>query len=172
MLNIQTLGWEKGGITNLIEAGHCLGQPQLLFDKIEDHTIDFQLAKLKATKEANNSQAIQVTPQKGSISYDDFSRMDIRTATVLSAERVPKTQKLLKLDIDTGIDKRTIVSGIAEFFSPEDMIGKQVVILANLEPRKIKGIESNGMILMAQDASGKLVLVQPSEKVSNGSEVK
>lgn len=172
MLNIQTLGWEKGGITNLIEAGHCLGQPQLLFDKIEDHTIDFQLAKLKATKEANNSQAIQVTPQKGSISYDDFSRMDIRTATVLSAERVPKTQKLLKLDIDTGIDKRTIVSGIAEFFSPEDMIGKQVVILANLEPRKIKGNESNGMILMAQDASGKLVLVQPSEKVSNGSEVK
>jgi methionyl-tRNA synthetase len=172
MLNIQTLGWDKGGAANLIEAGHAMGQPQLLFDKIEDETIEFQLAKLKATKEANNSQAIQVTPQKGSISYDDFSRMDIRTATVLSAERVPKTQKLLKLDIDTGIDKRTIVSGIAEFYSPEDMVGKQVVILANLEPRKIKGIESNGMILMAQDASGKLVLVQPSEKVSNGSEVK
>lgn len=172
MLNIQAFTWEQAKGSGLIPAGHSLGQPELLFDKVEDETMEFQLAKLKATKEANESKERKVAPQRENVAYEDFSKMDIRTATVLAAERVPKTQKLLKLDIDTGIDKRTIVSGIAEYYTPEEMVGKQVVMLANLEPRKIKGIESKGMILMAQDANGKLVLVQPKESVSNGSEVK
>ncbi len=172
MLNIKAFTWEQAKGNGLISAGHSLGQPELLFEKIEDETMEFQLAKLKATKEANESKERKVTPQRENVTYEDFSKMDIRTATVLAAERVPKTQKLLKLDIDTGIDKRTIVSGIAEYYTPEEMVGKQVVMLANLEPRKIKGIESKGMILMAQDANGKLVLVQPKDVVSNGSEVK
>jgi methionyl-tRNA synthetase len=172
MLNIEAFTWEQAKGNGLILAGHSLSQPELLFDKVEDEAMEFQLAKLKATKEANENKERKVTPQRENVTYEDFSKMDIRTATVLAAERVPKTQKLLKLDIDTGIDKRTIVSGIAEYYTPEEMVGKQVVMLANLEPRKIKGIESKGMILMAQDANGKLVLVQPKDTVSNGSEVK
>ena len=109
---------------------------------------------------------------KDSVTYDEFSKMDIRIAKVLEAERVPKTQKLLKLKIDTGVDTRTIVSGIAEFFTPEQMVGKQVVVLANLEPRTIRGIESHGMILMAEDVDGRLQLVIPADSVSNGSTVK
>ena len=111
-------------------------------------------------------------PEKRSITFDDFTRIDIRTATILEAEKVPKTTKLLKLKIDTGLDIRTIVSGIAEYYEPESIIGKQISIVANLEPRKIKGIESKGMILMAEDKDGKLVLVAPAQKVSNGSMVK
>ncbi len=172
MLNTDSFGWERASEIGLIAAGHNLGKAELLFDKVEDATIEEQLAKLKATKEANESKERKVTPQKENVTYESFSTMDIRTATVLAAERVPKTQKLLKLDIDTGIDRRTIVSGIAEYYTPEEMVGKQVVMLANLEPRKIKGIESKGMILMAQDANGKLVLVQPQTNVANGSEVK
>jgi methionyl-tRNA synthetase len=109
---------------------------------------------------------------KDNITFDDFSKMDIRTGTILEAEKVPKTKKLIKLLIDTGIDKRTVVSGIAEYFKPEEIIGKQVSILVNLEPRKLRGIESQGMILMAEDADGKLVFVSPDEPVQNGSEVK
>jgi len=111
-------------------------------------------------------------PSKDPVTFDEFTKVDIRTATILEAEKVPKTTKLLKLKIDTGIDVRTIVSGIAEYYDPQSIIGKQISIVANLEPRKIKGIESKGMILMAEDRDGKLVMVTPSEKVGNGSPIK
>ena len=125
-----------------------------------------------ASKKANEAASAVTVPSKDPVSFDDFSKIDIRTATILEAEKVPRTTKLLKLKIDTGIDVRTIVSGIAEYYEPQAIIGKQISIVANLEPRKIKGIESKGMILMAEDKDGKLVLVSPSDKVSNGSMIK
>jgi len=139
--------------------------------------VDAQIARLQAIKaereaaeaaKATAEAAKKVEPQKEEVSFDDFGRMDIRTATVLEAERVPKTDKLLKLTIDTGIDTRTIVSGIAEYYSPEDMLGKQICILANLAPRKIRGIESKGMILMAKQGDGKMRFITPQEVVTNG----
>jgi methionyl-tRNA synthetase len=143
-----------------------------LFEKIEDEETTRQIDKLLATKKANENAGAKTIPGKEPVSFDDFSRIDIRTATILEAEKVPKTDKLLKLKIDTGIDIRTIVSGIAEYYEPEAIIGKQISIVANLEPRKIKGIESKGMILMAEDKNGKLVMVTPADKVSNGSMIK
>jgi methionyl-tRNA synthetase len=172
MLNIEALGWGNGGKMNLLAKGHKIAQAELLFEKIEDEAIEKQLAKLLSTKQANEAENKVVTPQKDSISYEDFMKMDIRVSTVLAAEVVPKTQKLLKLEIDTGIDKRIIVSGIAEYFKPEEVVGRQVSVLVNLEPRRIRGIDSHGMILMAQDADGKLRFVQPNDEVNNGSEVK
>jgi methionyl-tRNA synthetase len=172
MLNIEIPEWDKLGTINLLSEGYQLGVPELLFDKIEDDIIDAQINKLQATKKSNNAAVVpKVTPQKETIQYDDFVKMDIRTVTIIAAERVPKTDKLLKLTIDTGIDTRTIVSGIAEFYKPEDIIGKQVCVLVNLAPRKIKGIESQGMILMAKNASGKMCLIQPSETIDNGAEI-
>ena len=153
-----------------IAAGHKINKSELLFAKIEDEAINKQIDKLLATKAANETST--AAPLKPAVSFDDFSKMDIRTATILEAEKVPKTTKLLKLKIDTGLDVRTIVSGIAEHYTPEKIIGKQISIIANLEPRKIKGIESCGMILMAEDKEGKLVMVSPSDKVSNGSTIK
>lgn len=173
IINLEKLNWNHAGASNLLEPGHKLGEPSLLFEKIEDSVIDEQLSKLAATKEANlRNEHISVEPQKSAISYDNFDKMDIRIGTVLEAERVPKTQKLLKLKVDTGIDTRTLVSGIAEYYSPEEIIGKQVSILVNLEPRKIKGIESHGMILMASDSTGKMKLVSPSECITNGATIK
>lgn len=172
MVNLNVKDWNLAGGDNLLLPGHQLNEPTLLFDKIEDDVIDRQLEKLRKAKEANERANAKVAPSKETVSYDEFSKMDIRIAKVLEAERVPKTQKLLKLKIDTGIDTRTIVSGIAEFFTPEQMVGKQVVVLANLEPRTIRGIESHGMILMAEDVDGKLQLVIPAASVSNGSTVK
>jgi methionyl-tRNA synthetase len=125
-----------------------------------------------AAKKANETASAKISPGKEPVTFDDFSRIDIRTATILAAEKVPKTTKLLKLQIDTGNDVRTIVSGIAEYYDPDTIIGRQISIVANLEPRKIKGIESKGMILMAEDKDGKLVMVAPSENVSNGSMIK
>jgi methionyl-tRNA synthetase len=172
MLNVDVLEWDKLGTISLLSEGHQLAVPELLFDKIEDDIIEAQINKLQATKKSNVSVAVpSVTPQKEIIQYDDFEKMDIRTVTVVAAERVPKTDKLLKLTINTGIDTRTIVSGIAEFYKPEDIIGKQVCMLVNLVPRKIKGIESQGMILMAKNAYGKMCLLQPSEIIDNGSEI-
>jgi methionyl-tRNA synthetase len=169
MLNLDTLDWNQLGTVDLLPEAHQLAVPELLFDKIEDEVIEIQINKLKAKEKSNSVAAAPVlTPQKEIIQFDDFEKMDIRTVTVLAAERVPKTDKLLKLTIDTGIDKRTIVSGIAEFYKPEDIIGKQVCVLINLAPRKIKGIESQGMILMAKEPSGKMCLVQPSELINNG----
>lgn len=172
MLNVNSLGWENGGKLDLLKQGHTIAQPELLFEKIEDEAIEKQLNKLLSTKKANEANSKAVSPQKETITYEDFMKMDIRIAKVLEAEVVPKTQKLLKLHIDTGIDKRTIVSGIAEYFKPEEVVGRQVCVLVNLEPRKIRGIESHGMILMAQNADGSLRFVQPNDVVTNGSEVK
>ena len=170
MLLVEPFGWERLGRTDLIAAGHEIGEPSLLFEKIEDDVIQKQMDKLAATKQANlMAEAAQnVVGQKDSVSFDDFQRMDIRISTIVAAEKVAKTKKLLKLTVDTGIDKREIVSGIAEHFAPEELVGRQVLVLVNLEPRTLKGIESRGMILMGEDASGKLVLLQPGEKTNNG----
>ena len=172
MLAVEHLDWERIGDMSLIEAGHKIGEPSLLFEKIEDDVIQKQLDKLEAAKQANLAAAAAeapVEPQKENISFDDFGKADIRVSTILSAERVPKTKKLLHLTVDTGIDTRELVSGIAEYFSPEELVGQQVLVLVNLEPREIKGILSRGMILMGEDATGKLVLLQPSSKVGSGS---
>lgn len=171
MINASNLGWVKGGNSDLLPAGHEIGQPELLFDKIEDEEIEKQLAKLMATKMENKENSKEVTPQKEVITYEDFMKMDIRISKVLAAEVVPKTQKLLKLEIDTGIDKRTIVSGIAEYFKPEQVVGREVCVLVNLEPRKIRGIESHGMILMAKNSDDSLRFVEPNESVDSGSTV-
>ena len=170
MLAVDKFGWERLGATDLIPAGHEIGEPVLLFEKIEDDVIQRQLDKLAATKAANMAAeaAQHVEPQKDTIQFDDFQKMDIRVSTILAAEKVAKTKKLLKLTVDTGIDKREIVSGIAEHFSPEELVGKQVLVLVNLAPREFKGILSKGMILMAEDASGKLRLLQPGDVTNNG----
>lgn len=170
------LSWNDLGKTSILPAGHQLNPATLLFAKIEDEVVDGQIARLEAIRAereaaAKAAEAAVVTPQKEECTFDDFQKMDIRTATVLEAERVPKTDKLLKLTIDTGIDKRVIVSGIAEQYSPEEMVGKQICILANLAPRKIRGIESKGMILMARQNDGKMRFVTPAESLCNGAEI-
>jgi len=171
-LNIEKLSWESLSKGNNLKPGHIINKPSLLFNKVEDQAIEFQVEKLMNTKTKIEENIQHMNPQKDIISYDEFMKMDIRIGTVLEAEKVPKTDKLLKLVIDTGIDTRTVVSGIAEYYKPEEMIGKQVSILANLEPRKIRGIESKGMILMAEDPDGKLTLVSPINKAENGGQVK
>ena len=170
MLNINKLDWESLGSMSLLEAGHVIGKPVLLFEKIEDDVIEAQLKRLADIKAQNAAEeaAQNVTAQKEECMYDDFQKMDIRVSTILAAEKVAKTKKLLKLTVDTGIDKRTIVSGIAEHFTPEELVGRQVLVLVNLAPRELKGITSNGMILMAEDASGKLELLAPEHKTNNG----
>ena len=174
--SIGNLSWNDLGKASLLPAGHQLNQPELLFSKIEDEVVNAQIARLetiRAEREAaaKAAEAAVVTPQKDECTFDDFGKMDIRTATVLEAERVPKTDKLLKLTIDTGIDTRVIVSGIAEQYSPEEMVGKQICILANLAPRKIRGIESKGMILMARQNDGKMRFITPQETLCNGAEI-
>lgn len=174
MLNMKSRNWEDLGSDSILLPGHKINDARLLFEKIEDEAIDHQLAKLEALKPKveetpEESSKAEITPIKDECTYDEFMKMDIRTATVLEAERVPKTDKLLKLLIDTGVDQRTIVSGIAEYYTPEEILGKQICILANLAPRKIKGIESKGMILMAKEENGKMRIVTPEEKLANGS---
>ena len=171
-INLDKMNWNSGGNTDLLPEGHHINKPELLFEKIEDEDINRQIEKLLSAKRANEIASASTSPAKSPVTFDDFGKMDIRTATIIEAEKVPKTTKLLKLKIDTGLDIRTIVSGIAEHYEPEKIIGKQICIIANLEPRKIKGIESQGMILMAEDKDGKLVMIQPSEKVSNGSTIR
>jgi len=168
MLNIELGDWSSAGKSNMMQAGHEIGKPELLFKKIEEEEIQAQLEKLKKDEEPTHN----LMPQKDNIAFDDFVKMDIRTATILEAERVPKTDKLLKIALDTGIDKRTVVSGIAEFFNPEELAGRQVSVLVNLAPRKIRGVESQGMILMAEDENGKLTFVSPSVEWPNGSVVR
>jgi len=171
-LNLEKLDWNSFGNTELVLVGHQVNKPELLFEKIEDATIEAQVQKLLDTKKANEAAGAKAKPAKENCTFDDFMKMDIRTGTVLEAELVPKTKKLMKLKIDTGIDQRTVVSGIAEYYKPEEVIGRQVSILVNLQPRNLKGIESQGMILMAEDADGSLKFVSPVEKVKNGSEIK
>ncbi len=173
----ELLLWDNIAKDDIILPGHKLGEAQLLFTKVEDEVIDAQLQRLEnirkenAAKVKDEEQKPLVLPQKEECTFDDFEKMDIRTATVLEAERVPKTDKLLKLTIDTGIDTRVIVSGIAEYYTPEQMVGKQICILANLAPRKIRGIESKGMILMAKEPDGKMRIVTPEERLANGANV-
>ena len=169
MLNLNANTWNNAGTIDLLKAGDTLNPAELLFEKIEDATIEAQVKKLEDTKQANILANAEVKPLKENVSFDDFAKMDIRVATIIAAEKVAKTKKLLKLTLNTGIDERTVVSGIAEHFAPEDIIGQQVSLLANLAPREIKGIVSQGMILMAEDADGKLKFVQPGSAVSAGS---
>ena len=171
MLACEKFGWERLGAMDLLAEGHHIGEPTLLFEKIEDDVIQKQLDRLAEIKKQNMAAEVKAEPQKAECSFDDFQKMDIRVSTVLEAEKLPKTKKLLKLTIDTGIDQRTIVSGIAEHFTPEELIGQQVLVLVNLAPRDFKGITSQGMILMAEDATGALRLVQPNEVTKNGSMV-
>jgi methionyl-tRNA synthetase len=157
--------------SDLIPSGHQIGQNELLFAKIEDEEIQKQIDKLEATKTANLAENKQPEPQKELIQFDDFAKMDIRVGTILEAEKMPKANKLLVLKVDTGIDVRTIVSGIAESFSPEEIIGKRVSVLANLAPRALRGVESQGMILMTTNAEGKLVFINPDADAPNGETV-
>lgn len=167
MLNLpERLTWTTS-VVELLPEGKKLAETELLFDKIEDSTIENQIKKLLETKKQNQIP-VCLPPAKETVAYEDFMKMDIRSATILEAERVPKTKKLLKLVVDTGIDKRTVVSGIAEYYTPQEIIGKQVCLLVNLAPRNLKGIESQGMVLMAEDADGKLHFVVPTEKINNG----
>lgn len=187
-LNDGKLTWEQLGSDSILFAGHKLNQAELLFSKVEDDAIDAQIAKLNETKAANEAtevgekaadisasdeqsngaELLKIAVAKEECTYDEFIKMDIRTATVIEAEKIPKTDKLLKLTIDTGLDIRVIVSGIAEYYTPKELIGKQICVLANLQPRKIKGIESKGMILMAKEEDGKMRIVSPDGRLQNG----
>ena len=171
-LNLTSSDWNTAGASNLIPAGHQLGAATLLFAKIEDEQMDAQLAKLTASKKENEKANHQMEAQKPLITFDDFSHNDMRVGTIIAAERVPKTKNLLKMTIDTGIDQRTVVSGIAAYYEPENIIGQQVTILVNLAPRDIKGITSEGMILMAENADGSLAFIAPTKAISNGGSVK
>lgn len=168
MLNQDKAFWYEAGNSELLSEGKQINPAQLLFEQIDDKQIEAQLEKLQQTKKANELATATVEPQKANIEYDDFAKMDIRVGTILAAEKVAKTKKLLKLTIDTGIDKRTIVSGIAEYYSPEEIIGKQVSVLVNLAPKALKGIESQGMILMAENLDGSLSFISPEKPIRNG----
>ena len=155
----------------LLPANHQIGKAELLFAKIEDKEIQVQLDKLEATKLANENENKVVAPQKETITFDDFTKLDIRIGTIIEAEKVAKTKKLLKLKVDVGLDTRTIVSGIAESFKPEDIIGQRVSVLVNLAPRVLRGVESQGMILMTDTTDGKLAFIEPEKEVKNGESV-
>lgn len=173
----KMLEWENAGSLKLLSVGYTLREPQLLFRKIEDEEISIQLEKLKAgltVAQPNDNAEKQekiAEPLKAEIQFDDFAKIDLRTGVILTAQKVPKADKLLQLEVDLGFEKRTILSGIAMHFQPEEIIGKQVVVVANLAPRKMRGIDSNGMILMAEDEQGKLHFVQPENRISGGNKV-
>ncbi len=172
ILGLSGLVWKDAGKADLLQSDDQLKKPEYLFEKIEDSVIEQQIQKLLDTKKANEQNEVKINPAKDNIEYDDFMKLDIRVGTIIEAEKVPKTKKLLKLKVDTGIDQRTVVSGIAEFYDPAKIIGQQVSVLVNLAPKKLKGIESNGMILMAENSEGKLCFVSPSESFPAGSEIK
>jgi methionyl-tRNA synthetase len=171
MLNFEPGDWQSAGRAEQLPAGHQLREPALLFAKIDDSVVNTQVQKLLDTKKANALAAAPVTAAKENVSFDEFGKMDLRVGTIVAAEKVAKTKKLLKLTIDTGLDQRTIVSGIAEAFIPEALIGQQCMVLLNLAPREIKGIQSQGMLLLAENADGSLALMQPGSAVRNGSPV-
>ena len=173
MLNLSTFDWKELGRIDLLKAGDQLGTPELLFEKIEDETIAAQVQKLLDTKKANEAAAYKPNEVKENVAFDDFMKMDIRVATVLDCQKVPKADKLLQFKLDDGMGERTILSGIAASYpNPEELIGTQVCFIANFEPRKLRGVMSEGMILSAENADGKLVLIRPSVNVTNGVEVK
>ncbi len=172
MLNMQPVAWFEAGNVDLLSESTDINAPELLFEQIDDKTIALQIEKLQQTKKENALSEASVEAQKEIISFDDFAKTDIRVGTILSAEKVAKTKKLLKLTVDTGIDKRTIVSGIAEYCKPEEIVGKQVSVLVNLAPKNIKGIESHGMILMAENPDGSLCFVFPEKPTKNGGTIR
>lgn len=172
MLNIDIHEWEKGGRTDLLKAGEKINSAEYLFENIDDATIAKQIKKLEDSKAKKLMEQTPAIEAKTDVTYEEFSKMDLRVCTVLAAEKVAKTKKLLKLTVDTGVDKREIISGIAEYHNPEDLIGKQVLMLINLAPKEIKGVASHGMVLMGENVNGELVLMQPSKEVKPGSTVK
>ena len=178
MLNLPALTWDNATKLDWLKAGDKLEPAEYVFEKIDDAQIEAQIKRLLETKITNETAAAeaiagqQVKPGKPEVSYEDFSKMDIRVATILEAEKIPKTTKLMKLKVDTGLDQRTLVAGIAEYYEPEQVIGKKICILANLQPRKLKGIESKGMILLGVDPDGRLFFVQPEEGAQNGGTIK
>jgi methionyl-tRNA synthetase len=173
----KMLEWENAGKTKLLSVGYTLRAPELLFRKIEDAEVTAQVEKLKAAALAvasalvSQAPAVELAPQKEEFVYDDFAKLELRVGTIVQAEKVEKADKLLKLEVDLGYETRTVVSGIALHFKPEEIVGKQVVVVANLAPRKMRGIESMGMILMAEDAKGKLHFVNPQDAVNPGAGV-
>lgn len=171
-IHLPEFKWSELGSIDLLPAGHQTSTSELLFEKIEDDVMEAQVQKLLDTKKANELANYEPKPVRENIAFDDFTKLDIRVGTVLDCQKVPKADKLLQFKIDDGLGGRTIVSGIAQHYKPEDLIGKQVCFIANLAPRKLKGIDSEGMILSAEDADGKLVVVSPSSVVKPGSEVK
>ena len=172
MLNMDTFEWSELGRDDLLPVGHQLNKPELLFEKIEDATIEAQVQKLLDTKKANEEANYKAKPVRANIEFDDFMKLDIRVGTVLECQKVPKADKLLQFKIDDGLEMRTIVSGIAQHYRPEELIGKQVCFVANLAPRKLKGIVSEGMILSAENNDGSLAVIMPGREVKPGSEVK
>ena len=172
MLAIEPMAWDRLGALDLLEAGHVLGKPELLFEKIEDSVIEKQVQKLLDTKKANEEANYRAKPIRENIAFEDFTKLDIRVGTILECTKVPKADKLLQFRIDDGLEKRTIVSGIAQHYKPEELVGKQVCFIANLAPRKLKGIVSEGMILSAENFDGSLAVIMPQKEVKPGSEVK
>ena len=171
MLGMESFRWDDLGSTDLLPEGHALGKAELLFEKIDDDVIEAQVQKLLDTKRANKEQNYRANPVKNPVSIEEFSKLDIRVGTVLDCQRVPKADKLMQFSIADGLDNRTILSGIAQYYKPEDLVGKQVLFIANLEPRKIRGIESQGMILSAVDVDGNLSLTTLEHELKPGSEV-
>ena len=171
MLNMEPLKWKDAGNPEILAPGHQLNAAEYLFERIDDSVIDAQVQKLLDTRKSNEQNNRKVDPAKETIDYDTFSKIDIRVGKILEAEKVPKTTKLLKLKIDTGVDIRTVVSGIAEYYKPEDIIGKRACFLVNLAPRTLRGIESNGMILMAENADGQLTFIAPEDDFEPGSKI-
>ncbi|MGW8316991.1 MAG: methionine--tRNA ligase subunit beta, partial [Bacteroidales bacterium] len=169
-IRFDRTAWPLIGSGDLLPAGHSLGKASLLFDKIEDDQIQAQLEKLMNSRK-NEEEPSPASPQKEEITFDDFTRMDLRTGTIVEAEKVPKTKKLIRMKVDLGFETRTIVSGIAEYYDAETLPGKRVTVLANLAPRTIKGIESKGMVLLSENPDGSLHFVEPSVKAVNGSEI-
>ena len=172
LLKISKLNWELAGKLDILSVGHEVNKPKHLFQKIDDDVVDKQVEKLREARRKKEQEAQGIQPAKENVSFEDFSRLDIRVGEILEAEKVPKTKKLMKLTIDTGLDQRTVVAGIAEQFNPEDVKGQQVSIAVNLEPKKIKGIQSQGMILMAEDTEGNLTFLSPGNKTQKGALVK
>ncbi len=172
MINLENVEWDELGSTSLLPEGHVLGTPELLFEKIEDDVIQAQVQKLLDTKKANEAASYKASPIREAIQYDDFAKLDIRVGTILECTKVPKADKLLQFKIADGLENRTIVSGIAQHYKPEELVGKQICFVANLAPRKLKGIVSEGMILSAENFDGGLSVITPQKEVKPGSEVK
>jgi methionyl-tRNA synthetase len=171
MFNLKGLDWGEAGNSDLLKSGDLIHPAALLFEKIEDHIVEAQINKLLESKKKNDLENAQVTPMKEIISYDDFAKLDMRVVKVLTAEPMPKSKKLLRLTVDTGLGIKTVLSGVAEYFKPEDLVGQQVTMLINLAPRKMMGIDSEGMILMAEDKDGSLRLLQPNKPTADGSNI-